>query len=189
MSTFSDFIEQQIALPTATVDWGQQREEWLQHLSHFYQLVEAFMREYVEQGKVSLHRATKTLHEEYIGDYSVDTLALYIGPNKIEFDPIGTNLIGAKGRVDMRSAKGTVKFVLVPEDATTTVPRVRSLRVLMRCRKPLRQRTIGRGRSPRRRLEFVAWNCARNPSKTRSWKWSMAKRSRLVFSHQHLNIE
>lgn len=125
MSTFSDFIEQQIALPTATVDWGQQREEWLQHLSHFYQLVEAFMREYVEQGKVSLHRATKTLHEEYIGDYSVDTLALYIGPNKIEFDPIGTNLIGAKGRVDMRSAKGTVKFVLVPEDATTTVPRVR----------------------------------------------------------------
>ena len=44
-------------------------------------------------------------------------MALHIGASKIVFDPVGTNLIGAKGRVDMQSAKGTVKFVLVPEDA------------------------------------------------------------------------
>lgn len=124
-TTFRDFIDQQTAPPTTTVDWGQKREEWLRYLGQFYKLVEGFMREYVEQGKVRLERGTKRLHEEFIGDYPVDTLALYIGSNKIDFDPVGTNLIGARGRVDMRSAQGTVKFVLVPDDATTTVPRVR----------------------------------------------------------------
>ena len=32
---------------------------------------------------------------------------------KIHFDPIGTNLIGVKGRVDMHGPHGTVRFVLV----------------------------------------------------------------------------
>lgn len=124
-TTFRDFIDQQTAIPTTTVDWNQQREEWLHHLGQFYHLVEEFICEYVEQGKVRLQRGTKDLREEFIGNYSVDTLTLHIGPNEIDFDPIGTNLIGARGRVDMCSARGTVKFVLVPEDATTTVPRVR----------------------------------------------------------------
>lgn len=101
------------------MDWDQKRQEWLQHLDQFYKLVEEFMREYVDEDKVRLQRGTKNLHEEFIGDYSVDTMTLDIGPNRLKFDPAGTNLIGAKGRVDMRSAKGTVKFVLVPADATT----------------------------------------------------------------------
>ena len=119
-TTFSAFIEQQTAPSTADleIDWDQKRKEWLQHLDQFYKLVEEFMREYVDQGKVRLQRGTKELHEEFIGDYSVDTMALHIGLNKVVFDPAGTNLIGAKGRVDMKSAKGTVKFVLVPEDTT-----------------------------------------------------------------------
>ncbi len=65
-----------------------------------------------------VRQGTKELHEEFIGRYAVETMTLDIGLNKIEFDPVGTNVIGAKGRVDVRSAKGTVKFVLVSEDAT-----------------------------------------------------------------------
>ena len=117
-TTFDAFIEQQTAPPPAApeVDWDQHREEWLQHLDQFYKLVEEFMHEYVDQGKVRLQRGVKELHEEFIGNYSAATMTLDIGPNRIVFDPVGTNLIGAKGRVDMRSDKGTVKFVLVPAD-------------------------------------------------------------------------
>ena len=119
-SDFSAFIEQQTAPPAAEreVDWKQKREEWLQHLGQFYGLVEKFMGEYIDQNKVRLRRGSKKLNEEFIGEYSVDTMTLDIGPNSVIFDPVGTNLIGAKGRVDMRGAKGVVKFVLVPEDAT-----------------------------------------------------------------------
>ena len=110
-SDFSAFIEQQTAPPAAgqEVDWEQEREEWLQYLGQFYALVEEFMGEYVNQNKVRLRRGSKTLNEEFIGAYSVDTMTLDIGPNSVIFDPVGTNLIGAKGRVDMRGAKGTVK--------------------------------------------------------------------------------
>ena len=118
--TFDDFIDQQTA-PTdePEVDWDQKRREWLQYLGQFYERVETFMCQYIDQGSVRVERdGTKELYEEFIGRYTAKTMALEIGRNRIEFDPVGTNLIGAKGRVDMRSAKGTVKFVLVPEDAT-----------------------------------------------------------------------
>ena len=117
--TFDDFIDQQTA-PTdePEVDWDKERREWQQYLCQFYELVRTFMGKYIDQGKVRVRQGTKELHEEFIGTYTVDTMALEIGLNKIEFDPVGTNVIGAKGRVDMRSARGTVKFVLVSEDAT-----------------------------------------------------------------------
>ena len=118
-SDFNAFIEEQTARPAGEpdVDWEQEREEWLQYLDQFYRLVEEFMGEYVNRGKVGLRRSSKTLNEEFIGEYSAATMAMDIGRNSIIFDPVGTNLIGVKGRVDMRGAKGVVKFVLVPEDA------------------------------------------------------------------------
>ena len=120
-SDFNAFIEEQTAPPTGEpdVDWEQEREEWLRYLDQFYRLVEEFMGEYVNRGKVGLRRSSKTLNEEFIGEYSATAMAMDIGRNSVIFDPVGTNLIGAKGRVDMRGAKGVVKFVLVPEDATT----------------------------------------------------------------------
>ena len=119
-TTFDTFIEQQTARPAATceVDWEKQREEWLQHLDQFYQLVEGTCANRSNRTRCAYSAAPKRLHEEFLGDYSVDTMILDIGRNRVVFDPVG-NLIGAKGRVDMQSAKGTVKLVLVPADATS----------------------------------------------------------------------
>ena len=39
-----------------------------------------------------------------------------MGNAEIIFTPIGTLLIGAKGRIDMTSNAGTVKFVLVDKN-------------------------------------------------------------------------
>ena len=119
---FDAFIERQtapISAPeTPPIDWDQERREWVRHLDDFYNSVQQFLRVYIAQGKVKLHTGKKRIHEEYIGKYEVKTLTLEIGSNKLYFDPIGTNLIAAKGRVDMRGARGTVRFVLEPEDAT-----------------------------------------------------------------------
>ena len=52
--------------------------------------------------------------ENYIGAYEVRTLEVKIGPVEVRFDPIGTNLIGARGRVDLKGPHGMrPKFVLV----------------------------------------------------------------------------
>lgn len=120
--SFDDFVDQQLAKTKPSIDWTQRRDAWVKHLDEFYRLAEGFLRKYIEQGKVHLTWATKQLNEEYTGSYDVASLEVQIGVVNILFDPIGTNLIGAKGRVDMHGPHGTVKFVLVSKTASS--PRI-----------------------------------------------------------------
>ena len=68
--------------------------------------------------------STKQINEEYIGIYDVASLEIQIGAIKVRFDPIGTLVFGAKGRVDIHGPHGTVKFVLVPKTASSPMIRV-----------------------------------------------------------------
>jgi hypothetical protein len=43
--------------------------------------------------------------------------------DEVIFEPIGTNLIGTKGHVDMKGSAGTVKFVLVNKQSSA--PRIK----------------------------------------------------------------
>ncbi|MBN4082500.1 hypothetical protein JYT13_01690 [Mariprofundus ferrooxydans] len=78
-----------------------------------------FLKSHIESGKLTLTTRSICLREEYIGSYDVDALDIILGDTKITLTPIGTNLIGAKGRVDMKGPRGTVKFVLVPKDSSS----------------------------------------------------------------------
>ena len=120
--SFDDFVNQQIAKEEPPIDWIQVRDDWKKHLDEFYQLAEGFLQKYIDQGKVRITTATKQITEEHIGSYDVKSLEVQIGTVKVCLDPIGTLIVGAKGRVDMRregmyGPYGTVKFVLVPKTA------------------------------------------------------------------------
>lgn len=117
--SFDDFVDQQLAKTEPSINWSQRRDDWVDHLVVFYHLAEEFLRKYIEQDKVHLMWATKQINEEYVGSYDVASLEIQIGVVNVRFDPIGTNLIGVKGRVDMHGPNGTVKFVLVPETASS----------------------------------------------------------------------
>ncbi len=120
--SFDDFVNQQIAKEEPSIDWIQIRDDWIRHLDEFYQLAEGFLRKYIDQGKVRITRTTKQINEEYIGSYDVESLEVQIGTIKVLFDPIGSLVLGVKGRVDMHGPHGTVKFVLVPKtDSSPTI--------------------------------------------------------------------
>ena len=120
--SFDDFVDQQIAKKEPPIDWFQRRDDWKKYLDEFYQLAEGFLRKYIDQGKVHITWSTKQLDEEHIGSYDVKSLEVQIGTIKIQFEPIGTIIFGAKGRVDMHGPRGTVKFVLVPKtDSSPTI--------------------------------------------------------------------
>ncbi|MYK41914.1 MAG: hypothetical protein F4049_17065 [Gemmatimonadetes bacterium] len=124
--SFDDFVnqQQQIAKEEPPIDWSQIRDDWKKHLDEFYQLAEGFLQKYIDQGKVRITTATKQITEEHIGSYDVKSLEVQIGTIKIQFEPIGTRILGAKGRVDMHGPHGTVKFVLVPKTASSPTVRV-----------------------------------------------------------------
>lgn len=122
--TFEDFVNQQAAKVHSSGDWIQERDNWIERLEEFYKLAESFLSKYVDEGKIHISRSPKHINEEYIGSYEVPSLDVRIGTVEVRFDPIGTYLIGAKGRVDMQGPHGSVRFVLVPNTASAPTIRV-----------------------------------------------------------------
>lgn len=112
---FDEFIDKKIKekAEEKIIDWNSHRDEWLKYLSQFYNRVENFLDEYRRDGKLSFKYTDKEIFEEHIGSYSAKTLEIQLGSYQIKLDPIGTILVGAKGRVDLIGANGKIKFVLV----------------------------------------------------------------------------
>lgn len=114
---FERYLKQQSSTAELVIDWDTQKDEWLNHLAQFYKRVEDFLQKYVTSGDISLKYQEKTINEDPIGSYPVKELHIRIKNKGVVLDPIGTNIIGAKGRVDMKGSAGIVKFVLVPKNS------------------------------------------------------------------------
>ena len=117
---FDDYLKKlETTDDESEIDWAKQKEEWLMNLTLFYQMIENYLREYksliFEYNKININ-------EEYIGTYEADSMTIKFRGNKVNFYPIGTNLIGSKGRVDMEGSASKIRFVLV--DKNTTGPTV-----------------------------------------------------------------
>lgn len=118
---------------SATVNWTERRNLWLKLVAEFYKQVEEYLDEYTNKNRVKLHYSTKKLSEEFLGNYSIKTLTISIHGREARFDPVGANVIGAGGRIDLIGTGGVVKFVLV--DKNTKGPKV-LIKVRERGQKP-----------------------------------------------------
>ena len=124
-SIFDDFVSKNISQQRQDgIDWLSIRNEWLRQLEIFYTQVEIYLNEYVSSGKISITYGVKKIIEDKIGEYEAKNVMIVIGKIQVMLDPIGANLIGARGRVDMNGLKRKVKFVLV--DADSTSPKITS---------------------------------------------------------------
>jgi hypothetical protein len=102
----------------------QQLDEWKRYLNELYdKIIKEWMREYIAKGVVDYKQRKKRIHEEFSGEYEVDALELMLKGQIILFDPIGTMLIGAKGRIDLKGKNGDATLILV--DKNSTGPNVR----------------------------------------------------------------
>ncbi len=115
---FDEFLKEDRAVADLEprVDWTKRRDEWLEYLGEFYRQVEEFLSEYVASGDVSTEYQDKYINEELVGRYPAQSLHFHIRGRDVILDPVGTNLIGARGRVDMTGPAGTVRFVLIGWD-------------------------------------------------------------------------
>lgn len=95
------------------IDWNQRRDEWLRYLEELYTTVQGFLNGYKDYGAIEVSKEKIELSEQYIGNYTTDILVIKIGVESIKLVPVGTLLIGSKGRVDMKGKRGIVRLVLV----------------------------------------------------------------------------
>ena len=131
---FDEFLERQASHTQSTkIDWAAELNEWIKYLNGFYETIESYLKPYVDEGKIEISYGKKKIFEESIGEYEAQTVTISLGANKLKLNPIGTNLIGAKGRIDLIGPNGKIRFVLV--DSAASAPRI-SVRVYKNGEKP-----------------------------------------------------
>lgn len=93
-------------------DWEKRKQAWIDFVDQFYDKVEQWLKPYVEQRKLSYDYYDMSLTEEYIGTYTVKAMNINFAEQQVRIEPVGTLLIGTKGRIDMEGARGKVRFIL-----------------------------------------------------------------------------
>jgi len=112
-AAFDDFVKsQQLPLEPA-VDWNQVRNEWLLRLEELYTKIGEFLASYIEAGQIQIETQIVQLQEENIGSYPAKQLTVKIGRKQVQLRPVGTLLIGSKGRVDVVGPMGTSVPILL----------------------------------------------------------------------------
>ncbi|CUX48983.1 hypothetical protein CFBP6626_15240 [Agrobacterium tumefaciens] len=90
--------------------------QWKKALSDLYQVIEAHLDRQVRRGAIRIKYKETELDERYLGSYSAQTMVIEIGRQKVDLVPIGTLIIGGRGRVDVKGPFGDARLVLVHKD-------------------------------------------------------------------------
>jgi hypothetical protein len=97
--------------------WQERREAWLRELEQLSRVVQQWLKE-AGVSAAALQPYQKARNEEYIGSYLVNGWLVDIGSFRLRFDPRGTLMVGACGRVDIKSSRaGTPVVKLIAEEA------------------------------------------------------------------------
>ncbi len=115
---FEKFLEseQEKKKKEPKIDWEGKKKLFIEKVEELYKQIENdYLKKYIESGKIEIKRKKVHIPEEHIGDYYIDKLIITIGDKKVILNPIGANIIGGYGRVDIEGEAGTIKLILVPE--------------------------------------------------------------------------
>ncbi len=110
MATLTDFLRNQKAADNPERR-TQRQKAWLSALDKLFQDIRSWLAE-AEREKLIKVRLEKIRHtEENLGTFEVPRLTLTVDHKTVCLKPIGATIIGADGRVDMVSTKGTYLFL------------------------------------------------------------------------------
>jgi hypothetical protein len=121
---FDDFVRRQQQLSAAAeqevpFDPKKELEDWLHYLNALYADIQAYLKDYISGGSISFRIEKKELNEDFSGPYFAPKMVIRIGLQEITLDPIGTMLVGSKGRVDVIGRAGTSRLTLVNKKITS----------------------------------------------------------------------
>lgn len=95
----------------AEINWDDRRDKYLAAVADLYGRIEAILADPIAKKAIKLKRRPKNLTEDYIGTYAVDDLILQIGGEQVRFSPVGRNVVGASGRVDVVGDRDTAVLI------------------------------------------------------------------------------
>ncbi|OIP02196.1 MAG: hypothetical protein COX70_01870 [Flavobacteriales bacterium CG_4_10_14_0_2_um_filter_32_8] len=99
---------------TKKIDLEKVISEWQTEVEKTLKETLDWLKPYLEQGLLKAVEKEKTIKEEILGEYTIKQLEYEFGKFRLVFEPMGRNILGAWGRIDvyLRGSK-TDKYVLV----------------------------------------------------------------------------
>ena len=190
---FSEFIRRKTAPNQSesgeAIDWAKRRADWLQQLDDLYAGMEDHLRPYTHAGDIQIERTPIQLREEDLGTYKADKLTFKIGREKIVAKPIGTSVIGARGRVDLSGPRRTLKILLLAKGGPVLTTEIEHGGVAEESNRSMARamsmKQAGTSRLRPRRALFS--RSAGTLFGTRSWKFPVASRVSLSGAHLAAN--
>lgn len=114
---FENLVNNYQQQPEKKVDWEAEKNQWLDYIKQFYSSIESWLKPYADQNKLSFSYTTSHFIEDNIGPYDANVMNINFAGRQVAVKPIGTLLIGTKGRIDMEGPRGRVQFILADKDS------------------------------------------------------------------------
>jgi hypothetical protein len=108
--------EKAAAAKRPPVDWNARRAEWIESVHGLYETIERFLHEFTIAGDVQVRRRSVELEEEYLGRYQTEAMTITVFAKSFELTPRGRNIIGARGRVDLRGPFGQARRLILSRE-------------------------------------------------------------------------
>jgi len=160
MSNFKDLEEflsrQKMSEEEKKINWGIERDVFVNAVKSFYTKIEELLQPLSKKQLLTIEYVERyRVQEEYIGTYETPQMIIVFNGQRVTFTPVGTNIIGAYGRIDMQGMNGDVKFLWVPKNSDG--PKI-SVTVTM-ANQPKPERQVSQPVSP----EDRSWKIATPP--------------------------
>ena len=156
---FEDFLKQEHdKAQTPKFDPTQRIKEWLELINNLFGNVQDWLKDYTSKGQVQLEVKNSQHFEERLGGYEAPEMSIKINNKIATLIPIGTIMIGTRGRIDLVGHKGTIRFILADKNATK--PRI-EVKVYTSDEDRKRQEAEEKNK-PKPTIELV-WKIATNP--------------------------
>lgn len=95
------------------VDWEEMKRWWVTKVHELFDQIDGWLRPLTESGAVQSSRGRTLLTEEDLGHYEIESLQLQVASRSLRFEPVGTMLIGAFGRIEVQGPNGSAVLLLL----------------------------------------------------------------------------
>lgn len=113
--SFDEFVRQeQEAVKVSRekpVDWQAEKDAWLRYLDVLYTQIDGYLNAY--KGQIAVEYHPIELSEDYIGRYAAREMTITIGSKTITLEPVGTLIVGSKGRVEVVGPMARAQLLLL----------------------------------------------------------------------------
>ncbi len=98
--------------------WNKTRDEWIARVNDLFKLIHNWLKPLEDNDYLKISYTDTSISEELLGHYSIGKMIItFFNNEEIELEPVGLDIVGAKGRVDMKIGMRKIRIVGNPEDS------------------------------------------------------------------------